>query len=412
MPRGLLVCGFGVCACLRLWAQAEAVNAPEPGGRLAQWDRLRQKKEEEIRAPERKGLEKALYRFKEEHVMERLAAGWRGVHLVFGGLQTGSGFALGAEFRQERLARGIVDLRVGARGSLHAYEKWEFQIGMPRLHNEHVFLDFTATYRNYPQSRYFGIGPRSRKADRTNFRLEDTTYLGSLGLKWKRWFRVGMRGGIIAANTGPGTDSRYASTETVFRPSNTPALDFQPDHYQVGAFAQMDWRDEPGNPRSGGNYLVQWNLFGDRNQSLYTFRRYEAEFQQYVPFFNRRRVIAFRARTSLTDTSPGQTVPFYMMPTLGGSEDLRGFREFRFRDKNLMVYNLEYRWEVFSGLDMALFGDAGKVFGNRSDFSLDKLEGAYGIGFRFNQAKAVFLRIDLGRSREGTRIFFKFGHVF
>lgn len=396
---------------LRLAGQA-GEEPPVAGGRLAQWNSLREKKAQEIQAPERKGLEKALYEVKEQHLVERLMAGWHGFHLGYGGLHTGSGLALGTDWRQERLAGGLVDLRATVRGSLKKYEKLEFQIGMPRLRNEHVFLDFNVAYRNYPQERFFGLGPKSRQQDRTNFRLEDTTYLGTMGVKWKRVFRVGVKGGMIAANTGPGTDTRYASTEKVFTPRNTPALDVQPNHYQVGTFAQMDWRDEPGNPRSGGNYLVQWNLFGDRNKSLYTFRRYEVEAQQYLPFFNRRRVIAFRAKTSLTDTSPGQSVPFYMMPTLGGSEDLRGFREYRFRDKNLMVYNLEYRWEVFSGLDMALFGDAGKVFTSRSDFSLDHLEGSYGMGFRFNQAKSVFLRVDLGRSREGMRFFFKFGHVF
>jgi len=396
---------------LRLAGQA-GEEPPAPGGRLAQWNSLREKKAQEIQAPQRKGLEKALYEVKEQHVLDRLMAGWHGFHPAFGGLHTGSGFALGTEWRQERLARGILDVRAAGRVSLKHYERFEFQIGMPRLRNEHVFLDFNVAYRNYPQERFFGLGPKSRKEDRTNFRLEDTTYLGTMGVKWKRWFRVGVKGGIIATNAGPGTDSRFPSTEKLFTPRTTPALDFQPDHYQAGTFAQIDWRDEPGNPRSGGNYVLEWNLFGDRNKSLYTFRRYEVEAQQYVPFFNRRRVIAFRAKTSLTDTSPGQSVPFYMMPTLGGSEDLRGFREYRFRDKNLMVYNLEYRWEVFSGMDMALFGDAGKVFTSRSDFSLDHLEGAYGIGFRFNQAKSVFLRVDIGRSREGMRFFFKFGHVF
>lgn len=389
-----------------------AEEPPVPGGRLEQWNSRREKKLQEIQSPQRQGLEKALYEVKERHLMEKLMAGWHGFHPAFGGLHTGSGLALGTEWRQERLARGILDVRASGRVSLRHYEKFDFQIGMPRLRNEHMFLDFLVAYRNYPQERFFGIGPKSRQENRTNFRLEDTTYLGTMGVKWKRVFRLGVQGGIIATNTGPGTDSRYLSTEKLFTPLNTPALDFQPDHYQAGAFAQMDYRDEPGNPRSGGNYVLDWNLFGDRNKSLYTFRRYQAEVQQYVPFFNRRRVIAFRAKTSLTDTSPGQSVPFYMMPTLGGSEDLRGFREYRFRDKNLMVYNLEYRWEVFSGLDMALFGDAGKVFSSRSDFSLDHLEGAYGIGFRFNQAKAVFLRVDIGRSREGMRFFFKFGHVF
>jgi outer membrane protein assembly factor BamA len=217
---------------------------------------------------------------------------------------------------------------------------------------------------------------------------------------------------MITANIGPGTDRLYPSTEQIFNDTNTPGLTAQPDYYQMGSFAQLDYRDEAGNPRSGGNYLLQYSYYGDRSKGLFSFRRYEAEFQQYIPFFNRRRVIAFRARSSLSDTSPGHTVPFYMMETVGGSEDLRGYREYRFRDKNLMVYNLEYRWEAFSGLDMALFGDAGKVFTRRSDFDLSHLEADYGIGLRFNQEKAVFLRIDVGKSHEGVRFFFKFGHVF
>jgi outer membrane protein assembly factor BamA len=404
MPRGLAVWVLGLLAGAPVSGQ---------GGRLAQWEGLRQRKAQQIRPPVRTGLEKALYEIKEQHVIERLMAGWHGFHPTFGGLHTGSGFALGTEWRQERLSGGIFDVRVAGRLSFKAYERFEFQIGAPRLWNEHLFLDFTTAYRNYPQEDYFGLGPDSLRKDRTNFRLEDASYLGAMGLRgWRKRLSVGVRGGLIAVNVGRGADHRFATTESVFNPANTPGLDYQPDYYQFGGFAQLDWRDEAGNPRSGGNYAAQWNTYGDRTWGRYSFRRYDVELQQYVPFFNRRRVIAFRAKTSLSDTSPGHEVPFYLMPTLGGSEDLRGYREFRFRDRNLMVYNLEYRWEVFSGLDMAVFGDAGKVFSRRSDFSLEDLEGAYGIGFRFNQAKSVFLRIDVGRSHEGTRFFFKFGHVF
>src|SRR6185503_3426531 len=130
------------------------------------------------------------------------------------------------------------------------------------------------------------------------------------------------------------------------------------------------------------------------------------------PFNAGHRVIAFRFRSSFDDPKQGQRVPFYLQQALGGSNDLRGFREFRFRDKNQMVSNLEYRWEAFSGLDMALFGDAGKVFGSRDDFNLKNLETSYGFGFRFNTAKSVFWRIDIARSREGTRAFIKFENVF
>jgi len=136
------------------------------------------------------------------------------------------------------------------------------------------------------------------------------------------------------------------------------------------------------------------------------------ELQQYIPFSAGHRVIAARFGVSLDDPKTGSRVPFYLQKSLGGSNDLRGFREFRFRDLNQMIGNLEYRWEAWSGLDMAIFADAGKVFADRKEFDFNNLENSYGFGFRFNTAKNVFWRIDLARSREGTRAFLKFENVF
>ena len=61
---------------------------------------------------------------------------------------------------------------------------------------------------------------------------------------------------------------------------------------------------------------------------------------------------------------------------------------------------------------MAIFGDVGKVASRRSDVDLQDLESDVGFGFRFNTIKSVFLRIDIGFSQEGTRIFFKFAPAF
>ena len=101
-----------------------------------------------------------------------------------------------------------------------------------------------------------------------------------------------------------------------------------------------------------------------------------------------------------------------MLPTLGGSDDLRGFEDFRFRDRNMVVVNAEYRWEAFSGLDVALFADAGQVAARASDFGLRDMNTAAGFGFRFNTAKKVFYRSMSGSRREGTRVYMKFGNVF
>ena len=46
------------------------------------------------------------------------------------------------------------------------------------------------------------------------------------------------------------------------------------------------------------------------------------------------------------------------------ADDLRGFDSYRFQGDNLLVMNATRR-EVFSGLDMAVFGDAGRVSAER-----------------------------------------------
>jgi outer membrane translocation and assembly module TamA len=77
----------------------------------------------------------------------------------------------------------------------------------------------------------------------------------------------------------------------------------------------------------------------------------------------------------------------------------------------MVVLNAEYRWEVFSGLDMALFADAGQVASRMKSFRLDAMKTAGGIGFRFNTAKSVICRVDVGYSNEGPKVFLNFGHV-
>lgn len=267
-------------------------------------------------------------------------------------------------------------------------------------------------HRNFPWIDYYGPGPDSLKVNRTNFRLEDTAYDAVGGVAPLRNLKLGVTGGYLQVNVGPGADRRFVSTERVFSPLVTPGLDRQPNFLRGGAFAQYDYRDNPEGARKGGNYLAQYSHYSDRELGLHSFRRLDLEVQQYFPFFNERRVIALRGKSALTWAGRGQSVPFYLQPTLGGPDHLRGFRAFRFYDNNLMVLTAEYRWEVFSGLDMAVFGDAGKVFRRRAQWNLDDLEGAYGLGFRFNVRNDVFLRVDVAYSHEGLRVWTKFSNVF
>ncbi len=154
---------------------------------------------------------------------------------------------------------------------------------------------------------------------------------------------------------------------------------------------------------------VEYARFGDRDLDAFSFHRFSFDGRGYLPLGSPQRTLAARFYTTIDDPDDGQRVPFYYMETMGGSEFLRGFREFRFRDRNLLAMSAEYRWEGAPAWEMAFFFDAGKVFPDRADFDFEDLETSYGVGVRFKLPDAMFLRFDIGRSNEGTRFWLKWG---
>jgi outer membrane protein assembly factor BamA len=251
--------------------------------------------------------------------------------------------------------------------------RFELGFAMPRLADGRLQLDLDAGHHNYPRMEYYGPGPDSEKGSRSVYRLEETSFDASLAIVPTGYLRMGVTGGYVAVNVGPGVRTGVVSTDQVFVPAVTPGIQDQTNFYRTGGFLEFDYRDIPGGPRSGGYYTARFLYHDDQDLRLYSFRRLDLEAQQYVPFFNKKRVIALRARTGMTWAGAAQTVPFYMQPYVGGADTLRGFRNFRFSDDNHIVTNIEYRWESFPGLDMALFFDAGKVTNKRTQLNFHEL---------------------------------------
>ena len=356
--------------------------------------------------------ERRLNWIQDNHILERFATGYHGLTIVLGGLGTGQGFALGPQYLRDQLLDGQMTFRTSARASSSRAYLIDAQVSFPQLANDKMFFDFLAQHRNYPRVDYFGPGPDSKEDSRTHFRLEDTSADFTLGVRPVKYLSTGVKGGYLAVNTGRGNNDDVAFTEDVFTPLTTPGLGAQSDFLRGGFFGLYDYRDSPGGPRSGGKYSVEYMFYDDRDLQRHNFRRLDLEIQQYIPFFAKRRVIALRAKSVLTYPNGGDAIPFYLQPTLGGTTDLRGFRPFRFYDNNAIVTTAEYRWEAFTGLEMALFFDAGKVAPKRSQINFHDLEASAGVGFRFNIRNSTFLRLDVGASHEGMRIWLVFGGIF
>jgi outer membrane protein assembly factor BamA len=388
---------------------AEAQPETPPATRAAEIEAAREEKARRLRPERLSPLEARLLWVKEAKVLERLSAGIHGFRAKLGKMATGQGFGIGPEYVRRDLAGGELTVRAAAQISTRAAMRWESELLLPGLAGERLFAGVAAVRHNYGSINYFGPGPDSAKAGRSNFRYEDVAVDGLIGFRWGRHLQTGVSAGRLAVNVGPGTDRRFVSAERIFTPDQAPGIDRQTDFVRFGVFAQLDYRDSTAGPRSGGNYLVEYNLYEDLGFDRYGFHQLGAELQQYIPFFNKRRVIFLRGKTTLTIPRENQTVPFYLQPVVGGSDDLRGFRPYRFYDNNALVLNAEYRFETFSGLDTALFVDAGKVFSDYRRINFSNLEGSAGFGLRFNVRNAVFLRIDVGFSHEGYNVWIKFG---
>jgi outer membrane protein assembly factor BamA len=286
-----------------------------------------------------------------------------------------------------------------------------FEADLPTFSN--ISIGVRARHRNYPQRLFFGLGTDTSIDDRTSYRLVDSGLQLQAGYRALPWLEAGIRVGGFRTEISGGTLDDVPTTEEVFDETTAPGIEAQPNFVLGEIFAEVDYRDVPANARSGGFYGIRLAAYRDLDFGKFSFDRVDVEATQLFDFFDKRRVLVLHGRFSRSDPRAGNEVPFYLMPYLGGDDTTRGYFEYRFYDRNLVVVNAEFRWEAFAGLDMALFFDAGKVADELREIRLSDLKTSYGIGFRFSARNRFVFRLDIGTGGgEGTRVFFKFNNAF
>ena len=327
-----------------------------------------------------------------------------GFYAELGGLPPGSGISVGPGYRQPLFGgRVVIDGSAAMSWSRGTFA--QASVELPRLVGDHVTVGAQVKRQDFTRVSFYGIGPASLESDGTDYRLENTDYLAFATVKPRTWLTVGGQFGYSqpVAIERPRA-AAYPATQDLFTPSIAPGLSDRPAFLYSDAYVTADTRNHPSRPTSGGDYRISLSTFSDRDFGRYSFRRIEGEASRFIPILHDNWVIALRARVAGSDTADGNVVPFYLLPTLGGSRSVRGYEDYRFRDRNLLLLNAEYRWRLFGALDGAVFYDAGKVAPRFGDLDFTHLKTSYGLGFRFHSNDTTFFRVDVGRSREGTRV--------
>ncbi len=161
----------------------------------------------------------------------------------------------------------------------------------------------------------------------------------------------------------------------------------------------------PGTARRGGFYGITGHDYSDRDKA-FGFQQVVYEAIQHVPVLREAWVFSFRARAATTIDKDDQQIPFFMMPYLGGSSSLRGYTSLRFRDRNSLLLQAEWRIMASRFLDSAVFYDAGKVAARPSDLNFDGMQHNFGFGRPFSRAHlyAPPGRVGQGERGAGARV--------
>jgi Omp85 superfamily domain len=386
-------------------AAAVAAQDQEPTTRTEAIEQEKGKKSTELKPYEPNRVEEWIDRAEDLMLSGRLH--W---HPFFQNAYSGGGFTLGAGYMRHVSPYNFVDVR----GSItfSGYKRIEAEFIAPRLFNRRGRLSAIGGWREATQVGFFGLGtgPTS-KDDRANYSFTQP-YAGATLDFWPTRRLVMLQGGVDVSqwDQGPGSGSD-PSVDEVYTPATLPGLGASPTYVHSHGTLALDSRHSPGYARRGSYLGVTVHDFSDTD-SQFGFSQVDYEGIQHLPLRREAWVLSLRARVQTTFTKSDQEIPFFMLPSVGGGSSLRGFNSWRFRDRNSLLLQAEWRVMVNRFFETALFYDAGEVTARTGDLDFTGLKDDYGIGIRFHGPLATPLRIDFAKSNEGLHIVFSASAVF
>ena len=328
-----------------------------------------------------------------------------GIYPEFGGLIPGSGWLTAGAGYRHRLGGGTSFFNTSASGSERGYFAAQSTVAWPRLSAGRLTVATQVSYQDFPQVSFFGIGRDAPQSARSNYRLRQAGAIASAAVHARPWLAIGGRVGYLRGPAiGPGSSSAYPSTTDRFDEESAPGLTSPVNFAHTEAFVEADTRDAPGRPTSGGFYRIGVSEYRDLADAGHGFSRVDLDATQYLPLFHGNSTLGVRSRVTLSRAADGHEIPFYLLPTLGGSNTLRGYSSYRFRDRNAALWSAEYRWPMLRMVDAAVFVDAGTVADDVRGLVHTRLASDYGFGLRAHSASRSFASVDVAKGREGVRV--------
>lgn len=179
----------------------------------------------------------------------------------------------------------------------------------------------------------------------------------------------------------------------------------------AGLSLSYDTRNSTFWPTKGLYILSQFTDFRKELHSDFNVVKWITDVRYFKKIYNNRHILGFQF---LNYETFGQT-PLRELAALGGSNNMRGFYQGRFRANNMLSLITEYRLHLIGRFSTVFFGGVGDVYDHYNELSVNNIKCSYGAGLRFSilAKEKLNIRVDYGYSSNFNRgLYVTFGECF
>lgn len=345
---------------------------------------------------------------------KNFASEWRTNYDLDALATTNGSWRAGGFIKAYRLAGGSIHMNTGP--AMSHSSSTPFLTSAP-------LLNFYSESTSLNHIDYYGLGPNTSLAAHATYGFSENITGASAILPLGGPFRNAtisldfeLNGRFPSLRNGPSGEPQIAA---LYTDANTPGLARQAGYLEPSEGIRL----QPGLFKNHLrlNYLVNFQQYIAPSNSAYSFRRWNGEFTHTIPIYNLLPTraskyngpddctgaggkssarpcppvsltqnlegsITLRALLSESFAGRGSRVPFYLMPTIGGS-DINGttmlatYRDYRFRGPDLILFEGTVEHSIGKLPIGAVFSaGAGKIALRRDDIGINHLRHTFSAG--------------------------------
>lgn len=351
--------------------------------------------------------------------------GW---HPSVGGIVPGSGFAGGASLHLERATSALRFIgAVEARGSYNGFwvagGRLDVRAANDSADNRQIHGVLEVRHYQLPQMTYFGLGNTAPVANDSLYGLQKTMASARVEFPLPGNFSLDLGVGGLQADPSSVAGASHPSIEQKFTAADTPALQSSTGYWIPSAGIRWKYPQAAMLWGYSTSLDATAQLYEEHSSRPYSFRRIDATWRNLYRARVRVKPPASRpgpprnvslgeisATFRLTESwaAAGNSVPFYLQPTIGGldidnNDVLRSYRDYRFRAPNVLTFQAEYTRPIRGPLGILGFYDVGKVAMSRGDLDFSHTHHSFGVGIVVNAGGLPVLKVYYAwGGREGS----------